>query len=376
MTVSATPQYVPVTVGLIKEPNGVAAWRIAYPFTELATQGAVVAWAEVGTEKAAQYITWAEAVVSERCEWHQGDEDKAEKFIEMLHSEGRTYIHDCDDDLYSPDVRTRIRRTGDAELNARSDAQLERERQSRIFALRLADGVTCSTEYLASVVRGYTSKPVVVVPNAIDLPRFQAGMGERTKDWPLTIGWAGGNRPNEDAKQLATAWSRVADRYSHVRFLVGGFRLEELIRAVPEDRLTVVPKQPLSTYPRIFGHIDIGCAPLNDETFNRSKSPIKAMEFAAGGAAVCASPLVYNTLVRDGITGFLCETSDHWETALSALVEDEVLRREMAKMLLDEVERDHVLQDQAYKWPEAWRAIVADFRSQSDLAAVVGGRSR
>lgn len=371
--------YVPVTVALVHEEmsQGVAAWRVAQPFYELATRGASVAWTIAGTERAAQYIHWSEVILLLRSEWGVGNEALAHSFIDKLHTEGRCVIYDTDDDLYSPSSVARVRATGDEELNARSDAQLEEERLSRIFAVGLADGVTVSTEHLASVVRQYTDKPVVVVPNAIDLPRFRAAVGDPPQDWPLTIGWAGGNRPDVDAEQLAIAWSRVADRYPHVRFLVGGYPLNTLVKSVPEDRLTVVPKQSISVYPQMFRYIDIGCAPLNDEPFNRSKSPIKVMEYAAAGCAVVASPLYgedHMGFVNNGFDGFIAHSSDSWDQALSVLIENEEWRKDMASRLSAKVERDHVLQDQVYRWPEAWRTIIADYRSRP-TGVEVGGRS-
>jgi glycosyltransferase involved in cell wall biosynthesis len=355
---------------------GVTSWRVAQPYYELATQGFVCSWQQIGTQKSVDQMLFAELVVLLRGEWAVGEEDKAVAFRDFIHEQGKVLCYDTDDDLYSPASVARVRSTGDAELNARSDEQLDAERQARIFALSLCDGVTVSTEHLAEVVRRYTSAPVIVVPNAIDLPRFRAALLPRPADRPLTIGWAGGNRPDADAKQLAIAWSRVADRYPDVRFLVGGYSLQALIKAVPESRLTVVPKLPLSIYPQIYGMIDIGCAPLNDEPFNWSKSYIKGLEFGAAKSALCASPIVYGSLVNQGFDGFLCESANDWDQAISCMVENEPWRQDMASRLFTKVEREHSLSDQAYRWPEAWMTIVAEYRSRHGwVAAEVGGRS-
>jgi glycosyltransferase involved in cell wall biosynthesis len=370
------PIAAPVTVALVHEDlmSGVAAWRAVYPIYELATRGHTVAWAQIGTEKAAQYTFWAELVVLLRPEWGVGNERFALQYIDQLHSEGRCVVYDTDDDVYSETSKARIRATGAEEFKNKTDTELETDRQHRIFCLRLCDAVTVSTEHLASVVRQLTDKPVRVLPNVMDLKRFQAALGPKSSEAPLTIGWAGGNRTDADAHNLAVAWSRVADRYN-VRFLVGGYPLEPLIRAVPADRLIQVPKLPLSIYPQTYGAIDIGCAPLNDELFNRSKSPIKAMEYAAAGAAVCASPIVYGDLIEDGTDGILCQTADEWESAISFLVEHPDSRKSMAKQLLDKVERERNLATRVEQWPTVWWDIVAHFRRQSLAAVAVGGNS-
>jgi glycosyltransferase involved in cell wall biosynthesis len=375
---SSSPLRAPVTLALIHPElsAGVAAWRAVYPTVELATQGHTVAWSWAGTEQAAQFTFWAELVVLVRSEWGVGNEHLARAYVDALHSEGRCVIYDTDDDLYSEASVARVRSTGDEELNSRSDAQLEAERQSRIHALGVCDAVTVSTEHLATVVRCFTDRPVIVVPNAIDLDRFQAAAQLQERDRPVTIGWAGGNRPDVDATQLAIAWSRVADRYPDIRFVVGGFPLKALLQSVPEDRLIHVPKLPLSVYPQVYGLIDIGCAPLNDEPFNHSKSPIKAMEYAAAGAAVCASPIVYNDLITPWEDGILCRTADEWDRALSVMVEDGEWRRNMASRLLDKVEREHSLATQVDQWPIAWAEIVADFRKRLLPSAVSTGGTR
>lgn len=350
----------PVTLTLIQQPNGCAAWRVCWPAYALSALGYPVAWGYNGVESHASQIQLAQLVVLHRSSWKVGDEWKALLWREMLHENGKALGYETDDDLYSPEILERVRKTGDAELNARSDEQLERERQARIYALGLADGVTVSTEALAAVVRQYTDKPVLVVPNAIDLERFRvaiANYSRRTADSPLTIGWAGGNRPDRDAEQLGIAWGRIARRFPHVRFLVGGYPLGALLNAVPTERCVYVDKTSIGQYPATFAEVDIGCCPLADEVFNRSKSPIKAMEYAAAGAAVLASPTVYDGFLTHGVDGYICRTADEWEHYLALLIEHPGKRELVASRLLQRVEAEHSLNATVHRWPEAWTAI-------------------
>lgn len=355
-----TAEY-PVVYTLIQQPNGCAAWRVCWPAYLLASRGYPVGLGYNGVDQDAGSIAAADLVVLHRSCWSPGDEWRAYLFQSMLHDDGKTLGYETDDDLYSEDVVERIRKTGDEELNARSDEQLERERQARIFALQLADGVTVSTPTLADVVRRFTDKPIHVVPNAIDLARFMtaiAAYGWRPKSHPLTIGWAGGNRPDTDAEKLAVAWGRLAKRYPDLQFVVGGYPLQCLLNAVPADQVMFIDKQPLSQYPATFSQIDIGCCPLADETFNRSKSPIKAMEYAAAGAAVVASPTVYREFFGDHRDGYICESADDWEAALTTLVENLDVRADLADRLFARVQRDHTLGLNANRWPTAWAQIV------------------
>ena len=69
----------------------------------------------------------------------------------------------------------------------------------------------------------------------------------------------------------------------------------------------------------------IGLAPLLDTPFNRSKSPIKAMDYAAMGLAVLASNTpVYRGSIADGPAGQLV-ANDHraWHAAVDWLIRDQ-----------------------------------------------------
>ena len=133
---------------------------------------------------------------------------------------------------------------------------------------------------------------------------------------------------------------------------------------VPSERLVVLPWMPLERYPSGLVEVDIACASVSDERFNRCKTAIKAYEAAVAGAAVVATPTVYGGLIEHERTGYLAETADEWEHALAELVERPALRAIMATRLLKVVERKHSLRGNLHRWPEAWSAIAEDARAR------------
>lgn len=361
----------PAVVSILQEYRGVSAWRCMWPLEELGRRGYRVAWGDNDDPRHSALIDQADVVVLHRPAWEPGDEPKAEAWRDLLHAGGKALVVDYDDDLLSPQILERIRVTGDEELNALSDERLELERQTRLFALRLVDGVTVSTEALASVCRQYTDKPVLVVPNAIDLPRFRAGLtGYRRRVTGPTIGWAGGNRPDRDAEQLAIAWGRIAERFTDVTFVVAGYPLPALINAVPMSRIVFLPWLPLDRYACNYAEIDIACCPLGDEVFNRSKSPIKAMEFAAAGAAVVASPTVYGEFIEHRIDGYIASTADEWEYGIARMVQYRALREAAAELLEYKVLSEHTLAANVENWPKAWGEILVHFDATRDADVV------
>lgn len=80
-------------------------------------------------------------------------------------------------------------------------------------------------------------------------------------------------------------------------------------------------------------HWDIGIAPLADTPFNRCKSAIKALDYAALGLPVLASDReVYRGSLADGPGGRLLPDDENaWFVALSDLVRDARLRQRMSE---------------------------------------------
>ena len=76
----------------------------------------------------------------------------------------------------------------------------------------------------------------------------------------------------------------------------------------------------------------IGVAPLIDDEFNRSKSPIKAMDYAALGVAVVASDVpAYRGMVRHNETGLLVPNEpEAWRQALRDVILAPRRRHELA----------------------------------------------
>lgn len=344
---------------LLGDVNGPSWWRAIRPAEALDKLGYYVAVAdkdEQGVENVAHLF---DAVVLPRMSWrNHGD---GERFINALHRAGICVIWECDDDILSEHVNARIHLI-DTEASLE---QLEERRLDRLAAVRLCDGMTVSTPRLATVMRGLVDYPVHVVPNAIDLDWWAPEIAKAERTVPgLTVGWAGGTRPDNDIVPMAEAWGRIARRFPDVTFLCYGWQPEPFRDHVPEERLMVLPWQPVQDYAGPMVNFDIGCAAVADLPFNRSKTAIKAWEYAAAGAAVVATPTLYGKDVQHGHTGYLAETADEWEWALADLIQNRDRRKRLARNLLVKVQREHSLRVNAHRWMEAWTSIIAQFRER------------
>lgn len=333
-----------------------SAWRVWQPYKQLQVHGYPAAWGFYENPATIGLLPVFDALVLCRLGWTRRDRRAVRRQVERWRRAGKRLFYECDDDLFSPFMVRQQKGGIAAEV---PEWTLEQQRQDSLWTLRLCDGVTVSTQRLASVVRQYTDKPVAVIPNAIDAEWFAAVQKLGTRPAAgLTIGWAGGRRPDSDLTEMAVAWGRIARRYPEVTFVLGGAQPAVVWEHVPGNRITALPWRNIYEYPLSLVGIDIGCCPLEDRPFNRCKTPIKAWEYALSGAAVVASPTVYGQCIDGGRSGFVAQTADEWEEALAILVRDAGIRQSMAADLKADVLEKWSLKKQYWRWPAAWRRLV------------------
>jgi glycosyltransferase involved in cell wall biosynthesis len=353
----------PSVLALCGDMSGPTLWRVLQPFTALQRLGHRADWDMKDAAGIGTLAPLYDGYVLPRLAWPPGARRIAEAWFGVVRAAGRFVVYDLDDDILTSELTHRQVALGRTE--GKSYAELEAERYERIWTLQQCDGVTVSTQRLATVVRTYTTRPVLVVPNAIDVPWFRRVLGGAERTVPgLTIGWAGGERLGRDTDPMAEAWGRIAASYPEVRFVVQGHLPDPVERAVPDDRLVYLPWMPLESYPAGLRQVDIGCAAVADSPFNRCKSAIKVYEYAVAGAAVVATPTVYGKVIEHEKTGCLAETADEWEAALSVLLTRPALRAMLARRLLRHVERHCSLSENIWRWPAAWQTVAEDARGR------------
>lgn len=361
----------PRVLGLIGKDTsseGCYMWRIWAPVAELWRQGYSQAGWEFFESKLTDLIWLSyDALILPRLGWP--DEEAGERWFNLVHKAGKTVIYEVDDDLYTDYIVERL-----VGWHDKTPEKAEATRRQVTWAMQQCDGVIVSSEHLRHVVEGLTDKPIVVVPNFIDLRWFRE-MKRLNERWiePLTIGWAGGVRPDEDVEKMAIAWGRIAERFPDVTFVLMGHQAKIIFDNVPEERIKAIPWMTVHEYPAGMANIDIGCCPLDDMFFNRSKTYIKAMEYAALGAAVVASPLLYRQIIDQGVNGFICDTVDEWEQALATLITSTGKRKRMAKLLEQKVELHHSLEKNVWRWPAAWAEIIKETKRRSTHVLLPSG---
>lgn len=250
-------------------------------------------------------------------------------------------VYEVDDDLFTIDPRSNpagAKMYGDPVIAANIRRNCE-----------VADVVTVSTPHLAEVF-GQFNPNVVVLPNVVLGDLLQL---ERPKRERLTVGWGGSFTHLMDFDESGPQIRRWLARHPEADFHCIGTDFTEHLR-FPADRTRFTPWSPdFDSYYRSID-FDIGLAPLKSHVFNRSKSHIKALEYAALGipAVVSAEP-PYERFVDHGQTGFLVRRPHEWGQYLSLLASDPGLREEMGQRA-KELAASYTIQGNAQLWREAY----------------------
>lgn len=218
-------------------------------------------------------------------------------------------------------------------------------------AAALADLTTVTTPYLAQ--RYGKHGRTEVLPNCVpgDLPEHLESV-RPSLDQTTTIGWAGFTATHPgDLRVVGNAVRRVqADTGCIVR-VIG-----DAEGASRDWGCTVEKMQPTPIglpYYMALTALDIGLVPLKDNGFNRGKSYLKALEYAACGVAVVASDTPANRELAKTIPMRLAKPGD-WAGHLEEMLRYPHARETDVDVARLRVYRHHTYEANADRWIDSW----------------------
>lgn len=332
-------------------------WRVKKPFEHLRRYGIDADVVEIGREIPSD----TDIVVLPKMYVEEADRPEAEKLFRELRENGALIVYDADDDMWSEYFTSYM-----SQLTYGSQAVYKKQRLlvelineyesiriDNLWTVHQCDAITVSNRELADYVGELTKKPTYFIENAIDVKDFERSLKPKQSTEFVTVGWAGGSRPQSDLHNMLAAWNVIAATNDNVKFVIGGW----LPNLEPYENLTVhnlilIPWTSVEDYASSM-QVDIGCVCVDDSVFSRRKTPIKAWEFALCDAMVVGSKTLYGD--QPIVT---CESVQDWINTLQFYVTNPELRAEMSKMYTKHVKAQHDLASNWVYWADAYQKIL------------------
>jgi glycosyltransferase involved in cell wall biosynthesis len=198
------------------------------------------------------------------------------------------------------------------------------QEQFRQF-LRAADAVQTSTEVLAQRWRTEARAVAVFANQLAGVPPLPP-LPQR----PLTIGWAGSPGHFADWYHVAPLLQTWLDAHPDVHLAVMTHDFARSFFRLPPERYHFTSFGSIADYYRFLPSLDIGLAPLLPSAYNRGRSDVKYLEYAACGVVgVYADLEPYRDSVHDGATGLLYRSGPELLACLDRLAADAGLRQRL-----------------------------------------------
>jgi glycosyltransferase involved in cell wall biosynthesis len=217
-----------------------------------------------------------------------------------------------------------------------------------VKACALADMVTVTSDALAE--RYGPHGRVAVLPNCmpervLELPRSSDGS---------TLGWSGAPHMHlGDLEVVGTGVREALERSGWHFKLVGD--AQDARHKLGDIELQDTGWLDMEEWYLQLGSLDVGIVPLGDTAFNRAKSYLKGLEYAARGVPFVASDVAeYRKLAEEGLGSVVAARGRNWRSALLRLMDDDVLRAEVAAQGLQIVREHHTYEGEGWRWLEVW----------------------
>lgn len=204
-----------------------------------------------------------------------------------------------------------------------------------LLQYRLADAVTCSTQYLADNTSDHTPN-VHLVPNCVDM-RLWSNVRSREKEArhrdDIRIYWGGGGGHYDDVLKLRDPLLRIVAERPQVKLIFSNF-VPGWAANLPPHRVFFLPLAPYrGPWQKILTWlcVDIGLAPLVDNPFNRAKSNVKWLDYSMAHISGVYERIDAYDSVVDGVTGLKANTPDEWYKQINLLIDEPTLRQRIGE---------------------------------------------
>jgi len=256
---------------------------------------------------------------------HQKALIRSSKF-RRIRKHAKTLVYDADDRMwmrpgkpYGPLTRARL------------------QRRLKTIA-RASDLCIAANGVIAADQSAAGAKRVEVLPMSVDTGAWNAE-GRPEPDGTVTIGWSGSPGNLAFLEPLVPTLRALEQEFEQVRIAIHCGQRPEF------DGLefTHHPFEP-GLEPEAVRTFDVGLLPLPNDPFVAGKSPIKALQYFACGAAVVGQDVGATAeLLTQDVNALTVTDERTWATNLRRLVEDGALRARLVAAGHEKIEREHTM---------------------------------
>lgn len=274
--------------------------------------------------------------------------------VEKAVAKGQKIVVDLDDHMEGLEKSNLAYHMTSPEKNAKNN----REHYFKI--IENATALTTSTPFLQEFYqKKHPNKPVYLVRNGIDVDRWKP-----RKDYSgylPTFGWVGATPWRSGDLEILNPFfgefiKQQNCKFHHSGSIVNAPSVSQKI-GIDHNIYSSEPMQPINNYPKMFRKIDVGIVPLTNVDFNKAKSFIKGLEYAAAGIPFIASPLPeYEYLAEKGV-GRIARNQEEWLFHAEELLSPKV-RKEESKKNREIVAKDFSMEQRGKDWEEAFQKIL------------------
>lgn len=226
--------------------------------------------------------------------------------------------------------------------------------------IKEADFVTVSTEVLKELYSNFNNK-IEVLPNYLDELIWENNTKNKTNSPYIKIIFAGTPTHYADLEMIKNVIINIAVKYNDkVQIFLWGNAISELLsynnifeyKAYNHNYFEYAKDMANQNF-------DIALVPLEDNTFNCSKSNIKWLEYSACGTAGVFSNIAPYQNIENYKTGILVNNNyDEWFEAVCYLIDNSNIRMQIASNAKNAVFSSYTIQKHFVKWYDVFANLI------------------
>lgn len=302
--------------------------------------------------------------------FHRPETAEKLELARILKHKGKKIVFD-NDDTFKDDGGYRL---NEYMNQTRMDKGMKKINETIDEFVKIADLVTCSTEFLAEEYRKLNDN-VIVLPNLIDPFYFEDPLRNDTD--VVRVGMVGSVAITSDIDLLEQIVTHFKDdkRIKFVLFSLPPNKEDKFMRELYSEEYKFwesvdVEWQPLVPMDQYYDtlnelKLDLMIIPRADNYFNRCKSNVKFLEASMFEIPVIAQGFdtndgPYQVNPEDRKHLLLCESLQDWIEAIEYFIKNPSIRKDCGRLAKEYVLENYDIEKKSHLWIEAYSTIFSD----------------